>query len=74
MDDHNPVKMVRHHHIGVGGHMGKSAIQFQPPAFHHASSLAEAHLAVHNLAEQARPILRDNRDKIRPRRAVIVAP
>jgi hypothetical protein len=74
MDDHNPVKMVRHHHIGIGQHMGKSAIQFQPPAFHHPSRVVEAHRSLHDLTEQARPILHHNRDKIRPHRTVIVAP
>jgi hypothetical protein len=69
---HNPMHMIGHHHKLINIHTRIALWQFIPHLLHHPSGLGQPHLPVHDLPQQAFPILRAHRHEIRPRLGIII--
>ncbi|MDZ7316106.1 MAG: hypothetical protein ONB24_08290 [candidate division KSB1 bacterium] len=69
----DPMEMVGHYDVFIRLHVRKFAIQFYPPMFDHSPRVVQTHFPVHDIAEQTRPILGHDGNKIRPRTGIIVS-
>ncbi|MCK4410754.1 hypothetical protein KAV67_00580, partial [Candidatus Bipolaricaulota bacterium] len=73
-DHDNAMNVIRHDHECIQVDGREPVGQCMPCLRHHASSIIDLHVSVHNLAEQARPILCAEGDVVRTGSAVIVSP
>ena len=60
------VKMTRHDDKFIGHDREKFTVQFKPLFFNHPARIVQLYCAVLNHVEQTHPVLRADRDKIRP--------